>query len=373
MHGSQPPGSIERLAQIALIALLLTGCWLVLRPFFTAIMFAAVVGVSTWSAYEWLQHRLGVRIEFASVVACLAVLLLAVAPLVLLLTSLTDGMRLAAAAMEPWLRGEHVPAPAWLDDVPLVGAELRDWWQNTAGHRSRAGELLRYFAQPARNLALASGRHVGNALLQITLVVFLLYFVYRYGAAVAEQIGRAAERAGGAFARELLATARRSVVGVMYGVVGAGLAQAMIATLGFAIAGLPNPFLLGALTFVLSMVAFGPPVLWIGAAVWLFRSGDTGWAVFMIAYGFLAISSVDNLLKPLLISRASRIPFAVTLMGVVGGLIAFGLMGVFLGPALLAVAGSMTRHWLDFAASGHPAQSSDDTAEPPQPGRSPGT
>lgn len=338
----------DRLLRIVLIGLLVTGIWLVLKPFFTAIMFCAVVGVSTWPAYEWLLRRLGGRIELASVVASISVLLLAVTPLVLLFMSLVDGLRIGADLLEPWLTNPQVATPAWVERIPLVGPNLAEWWRDAAGKGASVGEVLRYAAGPARDLALAGGRQAGSALMQVALIVLLLYFVYRNGAVFAGQIVRAAERTGGDVASEMLAVARRSVVGVMFGVVGAGLAQAMVATLGFAIAGLPNPFMFGALTFALSLVPLGPPILWGGAAVWLFQNDETGRALFMALYGFFAISSVDNLIKPLIISHANRMPFAVTLMGVIGGLIAFGVMGVFLGPVLLAIAISLGRHWLDY-------------------------
>ncbi|MEQ1438867.1 AI-2E family transporter [Fontimonas sp. SYSU GA230001] len=341
----------DRVLQWVLIGLLVTGCWLVLKPFFTAIMFCAVVGISTWPAYEWLLRRLGGRIELASVLASVAVLLLAVTPLVLLFSSLVDGLRIAADLLEPWLTDVPATPPAWLDSIPLVGSGLSHWWHDATARGTSAGEILRDLAGPARSIALAGGRQAGNALMQVGLIVILLYFVYRHGPVFAGQIVRAAERTGGEFAREMLATARRSIVGVMFGVVGAGLAQAMVASLGFWIAGLPNPFLLGALTFALSLVPLGPPILWGGAAVWLFHGGEPGRALFMLLYGFFGISSVDNLVKPLIISHANRMAFALTLMGVIGGLIAFGVMGVFLGPALLALAISLTRHWLDYGAA----------------------
>lgn len=347
VQGGDSWSTNERLAQIAFIGLLVVGCWLVLAPFFTAIVFTAVVGVSTWPVYEWLQHRLRDRPLLTSLIASTAVMLLAVAPLGLLLMSLADGLRLLAGLLEPL--ADQIPAvpPVWLGKVPLIGSELARWWVEATSGKAPLADLLVQAAGPARNFALAGGRQAGNALLQVVLMIFLLFFIYRHGTRVAHYTRLAAERAGGAYAGELLELARRSIVGVMFGIVGAGLAQAMVATLGYAIVGLPRPFLFGALTFVLSLVAFGPPLLWGGIAIWLLRDGQAGWAVFMVLYGFFAISSVDNLLKPLIISRANRMPFAWTLMGVIGGLFAFGITGVFLGPALLAVTANLARHWLE--------------------------
>jgi predicted PurR-regulated permease PerM len=130
-------------------------------------------------------------------------------------------------------------------------------------------------------------------------------------------------------------------------VVGAALAQASVATFGFYIAGIPNPMLLGALTFALSIVPVGPPLIWSGAALWLFEQSQTGWAVFMVIYGIFVISTIDNLLKPLLISRYSSLPFVLTLIGVIGGVVAFGVTGVILGPVALALALELLTHRLE--------------------------
>jgi predicted PurR-regulated permease PerM len=336
----------ELLVQVGLIVLLVGGCWLVLQPFFAAILFAVIVVASTWPAYEWLLQRLGGRSVLASAIACLATVLLAMVPATLLLMSLVDGVAWAAQLFGQW-RDSGAAQPEWVARVPLIGAHLSRWWQAAASSdANQLGELLAAAVTPARQMAVASGRLVGNALMQTALIVLLLYYLYRSGHVLQQALHRATERIAGSVGRELLTTARRTVASVMLSIVGAGLAQAMVATLGYAIAGVPNPFLLGALTLVLSLVAFGPPLLWIGASIWLFRSGDTGWAIFMLIYGALAISSIDNLLKPLIISRANHLSFVMTLMGVIGGIFAFGIIGVFLGPALLALAISLSAHWL---------------------------
>jgi len=123
-----------------------------------------------------------------------------------------------------------------------------------------------------------------------------------------------------------------------------------VALLGFLIAGVPVPMLLAAATFFLSMIPIGPPLVWGGAALWLYDQGATGWAVFMVAWGLFAISSVDNFLKPMLISRSASLPILLIALGVFGGAIAFGFVGIFLGPVLLAVALALTEGFSASAA-----------------------
>jgi predicted PurR-regulated permease PerM len=239
--------------------------------------------------------------------------------------------------------------------LPVLGPTLHAYWLELATGPDSFGALLKQLAGPMREFAIASGRVLGIGLFQFVLAVLVLYLLYRDGDRLLAHVRSMAERIGGPFAFELLLKAERSVVGVMVSVIGAGLAQAMVATLGFAIAGVPQPFLLGTLTFVLSLVPWGPVVIWAGAAVWLFRGGEPGWALFMLLYGWLGISSVDNLLKPFLISRSSHLPFALTIMGVVGGVLVFGVMGLFLGPTLLALAINLAAHWLERARAEPPA------------------
>jgi len=137
---------------------------------------------------------------------------------------------------------------------------------------------------------------------------------------------------------------------VVYGIVGTAIAQGLVAFIGFLIAGVPGAALLGFLTFLLSMVPVGPPLIWAGAVIWLAFKSSTGWAIFMVIWGFFVISGIDNVIKPLLISRGSSLPFVLVMLGVFGGVFAFGFVGIFLGPTLLAVGYSLVRMWTQPAA-----------------------
>ena len=134
----------------------------------------------------------------------------------------------------------------------------------------------------------------------------------------------------------------------MLGIFGTAIAQAAVALLGFLLAGAPAPVVLAAATFFLSMIPVGPPLIWGGASLWLFNHGEHGWAIFLAVYGLLAISSVDNLVKPILISHSANLPLLLIALGVLGGAIAFGFVGIFLGPTLLAVGLTLTLRWLAF-------------------------
>jgi predicted PurR-regulated permease PerM len=154
------------------------------------------------------------------------------------------------------------------------------------------------------------------------------------------------QQISGDYAQHLLEVIQTTVRSIVYGTIGTALAQGLMAGIGFAIAGVPSPLLLATMTFILGFIPFGPPIIWIGASAWLFAEGHSGWGIFMIIYGIFAISGIDNFVKPYLISRGSKMSFIVTFIGVLGGIAAFGFIGVFIGPTLLAVGYSLAHEIL---------------------------
>lgn len=153
-------------------------------------------------------------------------------------------------------------------------------------------------------------------------------------------------RLGGELGEDMLTLSCNTVKGVMLGIFGTALAQSTVALFGFWLAGAPMPLLLALATFFLSVIPVGPPLVWGGSALWLYNHGDHGWAIFLALYGLLAISTVDNVIKPLLISHSSHLPLLLVVLGVLGGAIAFGFIGIFLGPTLLAVGLTLIAHWV---------------------------
>jgi predicted PurR-regulated permease PerM len=179
-------------------------------------------------------------------------------------------------------------------------------------------------------------------------VVFIAFFFYRDGARLGAGLMTIAHKLGGELGREVLTLSRGTVRAVMLGIFGTALAQALVALVGFEVAGVPLPLLLAAITFFLSVIPVGPPLVWGGASLWLYGHSEPGWALFMFLYGLLVISTVDNVVKPILISHSSHLPILLVVLGVLGGIVAFGFIGIFLGPTLLAVALTLVKHWIDL-------------------------
>ncbi len=347
-------GRIESLAQIAAVAVLVVGCFVVLQPFLAATLFAGSVAACTWPVYAWIRRKVGGQPTLAAALMTLLLVLTGLFPFVLLVGALVDDVpRLLEWVKEALAHGPPDP-PAWLSGVPLVGEQLDAYWRRLISSRDELFGLLRRLAEPARAFLVAAGRVLAEGVLQLTLATFVGFFLYRDGDALMAAIRGVAGRLAGAFADGMLATINSTVVGVMYGIVGTALAQGVASAIGFWIAGVPSALLLGAAAFVLSVVPLGAPLVSIGAAVWLFNQDAIGWAVFLALWGVLLVANIDNVVKPLLISRGAAMPFVLVLLGVFGGVLAFGFIGVFLGPTLLAVGFSLTRRWIAGAAPAVP-------------------
>jgi predicted PurR-regulated permease PerM len=335
----------DRLLHTLALGALAAGCILVLWPFLTSLIWAAILVSTSWPAFLWLDRRVGQRRILAACLMTLLVTATLLGPVAAVALAMADNAGELGRAASALARNGLPDAPAWLAGLPLVGQSIHDYWQQFAHDGNKLVAELERLAKPAQAAALAAGRAVGAGVLDMALSVFLAFFFFLHGETLAGRLRIALKRMTGTRATYLLGIARSTVTGVIYGILGTGLAQGVLATIGFAVAGVPGAVLLGVATFFLSVVPVGPPLVWGGAAIWLFRQDQPEWAIFVAAWGFFVVSTVDNVIKPFIISRGARLPFAVVFLGVLGGLLAFGVIGVFLGPTLLAVGYRLATEW----------------------------
>ena len=344
----------KRIARIVLVALLAIGCFLILRPFIAAILFAAIVCVTTWPLHAWLLARLGGRPVLTSTLMIVLLMLVVLLPMFFLAVSLADAVPPLAEKLRGLVLRAAMGPPEWLGGIPFIGEQLDAYWHSLAESREEFNKLLRQFYEPARRLLFKIVALTGEGLLQIVLVLFIAFFFYRDGPLLAERLRSGSHMLADELGDQMLALTRSTVMGVMVGIVGTAAAQALVALAGFLIAGVPGAMLLAAATFFLSMIPVGPPLIWGGAAFWLYDQGQTGWAIFMAVYGIAVISSVDNFVKPLLISRTASLPILLIALGVFGGVLAFGFIGIFLGPVLLALGLVLAEKWTAAQAAAAP-------------------
>lgn len=335
----------RRVGTIALAALAV-GCLLVLRPFVSSVLWALVLSYSTWPVYQRVRSALRGHATIAAFSMTLLLALVIVLPVTVLGFSLGDSIATIGAGMRR-IAAEGLPdPPQWVASLPLVGAWLDGYLSEIAHDSGRLAAELARLLDPIKSFLLSGGLKLGEGLLYLVLSVVLAFFFYRDGDAVSRGLDSALTRIAGERAARLKQIAGGTITSVVYGILGTGLAQATLAAIGLWIAGVPGALLWGALTFFLSVVPVGPPLVWVSATIWLVTQDAIGWAVFMALWGFFGISGIDNIVKPYLISRGSRLPFILTLFGVIGGALTYGVVGVFLGPTLLAVGFRLLQEWI---------------------------
>lgn len=347
---------LHQYAQLAAVVVILVGSYLVLHPFIPAILFSAVLCSATWPLYVRLRKALWGRSRLAALVMTLLLVALVIGPSVLLALSLADSVTAIIEAGKAALARGPIEPPEWLRRIPMVGEILADYWQRLVSSSESLAVQSQGLIAPARNFLVGAGKTVGQDLLQLALAMFICFFFFRDGEALARVLRRALDRLAGGLGSELLHTIHTTVTGVVHGIFGTALAQGAVALVGFLIAGVPAAFWLAVATFFLSVLPIGPPLVWGGATLWLLSQGQIGWAVFMALWGLLVISSIDNFVKPYLISRSSDLPLLLIVLGVFGGVFAFGFIGLFIGPPLLAVGLKLVQLWI--------ARSLDETGPP---------
>jgi predicted PurR-regulated permease PerM len=336
---------VDRYAAIALIALLVVGCYVVLRPFLSAVMLALILSFSTWPLYRRLEQAVGGRKGLASLLMVLIVAAVLILPLVLVGASLADDTQTVIGMVQHLLTEGLPEPPAWVADLPLVGSSLYDHWQGMAGSGTRLSEELAKYLTPLRDWGLHAAAKLGSGIVHLMLSVFIAFFFYRDSAALSGRLQGAVLRVDGQRGADLLRIAGNTIKSVIYGIMGTALAQGFLTGIGLLIAGVPGALLLGALTCVLSLIPFGSSLAWLVAAIWLLQHGEIGHAIFLVAWGLLVVGTVDNFLRPYFISKGSNLPFILVFLGGLGGVLAFGFLGIFIGPTLLAIAFRLFQEW----------------------------
>ena len=348
---SQRPGNRD-LARttfgVLFIGLLLgTSLW-ILRPFLGATVWATMVVVATWPLMRRIQGVLWGRRSLAVAVMTLLLLLLFVVPLVFAIVTIVGN----ADRLVEWAKlasAYHLPeqAPAWLVDLPMVGGLLERAWHQAADLGLRdllpkvspyAGDLTRWF--------VAQVGSIGLLLFQFLLTVVIAAVMYGHGEEGADLVRRFAHRLAGERGVGAVVLAAGAIRGVALGVGVTAFVQAVLGALGVALAGVPFATLLGALMFMLCIAQIGPMPVLLGAAAWAFYDGSTGWAVFLVVWA-LVVGTLDNVLRPWLIKLGADLPLLLIFAGVIGGLLAFGLVGIFVGPVMLAVGYTLLEAWMD--------------------------
>lgn len=324
-------------ARVGAGLVLVVGTLLVLRPFLMPLAWAAIIAYTTWPLFRRVRRWTGAP-RSSAVLFTAAVLIGVGIPVAWLLVALANEASQLVTRGQEWVAG-GAPLPAWIVELPLVGPELEDFRARAV---ENSAELLAYLTRYGTALSnqlfgLAGG--IGRNLFSFIIMLVSLFSLYMEGERLTIHARRLATAIFPNTTLKLIDDVGAVTKAVVFGLVGTAIAQGLLNGVGLTLFGVPSPVAFGALTAVLSFVPGGPVLIWGGACAWLFVNDRAGAALGMGLWGLLLVSSLDNVLRPILISRTGsiRIPFLVVFFGVLGGLTAFGPLGLFLGPVLLSV------------------------------------
>jgi predicted PurR-regulated permease PerM len=355
----EPPRARVDVTHITLsvmfLAILGLASYWILRPFLTSLLWATIVSVAVWPLLLRLEAMLGGRRGLAVAVVTLAFLVIVFAPVTAALVTIVRHASSLSADLASFDTVAMPAPPGWLNDVPVAGARLVDKWKHFAalapGERTAA---LTPYVQPALQWFALTAGGVGSMLLQFLLTAIISAILLAQGETVREGILRFAQRLAGRPGYDAAQLAARAIRGVVIGILGTALLQTAIGGAGLVIAGVPAAGLLSAVMLFLCLAQLGPILVLAPAVAWLYWSGHGGSGTVLVIFTIVA-GTIDNVVRPILIRRGANLPLVLIFAGVIGGLIAFGVVGLFIGPVVLSIAYTLLATWTADDPAARPA------------------
>jgi predicted PurR-regulated permease PerM len=338
---------IERVILLALLASLVFICIRIVSPFIGPMLWGVIIAVATWHPYRKLSRLLGDRRILASIIVSLVLLVVLVVPIFLLVDSLAEGVRDVAALMRDLTSIKLPPPPAWVRNLPVIGVTLDDQWREAMVDLPASLQQLQPYIGTAAGYSLSIGAGLFTAMIEFLVAIVFATILLVTGEAGVQVLRRFVARIGGVHHLGLLDVAAQTIRGVAAGIIFTAFIQAVLLVLGLMVVNAPGPILLGFLAFFLLVIQLPNWLVWLPVVVWLGYRGETGLAIFLFVWGTFVVSTIDNFIRPYLISQGARLPLLLIFIGVIGGLFAYGFIGLFVGATLLGVGYTLFRTWLD--------------------------
>ncbi|WP_129774833.1 AI-2E family transporter [Peristeroidobacter soli] len=336
----------RRLLVSGLILGILLLTFTVLQPFIVPLIWGAILAYVAWPLHLRVLQMCGSRNSAASLISTILVTLIIVVPLVWLILMLRVEGVAAYTRIQEFL-ATNPQLPQAIRDLPYVGAQAQEILNQIAAEpKALRGQLMLMFEQSSVEVTKLIGG-AGRNIAKLFFAVFSMYFLLRDGPRLMREARAVLEGILGPRVHDYIDAAGATTQAVVYALMLGALAQGVAAGIGYWIFGVEAPVLMGAVTVIIALIPFGAPMVWGSLATWALVRGEMVDGIGLILWGLILVSWVDNIVRPLVISNATRMPFLLVVFGVLGGVLAFGLVGLFIGPVLLAVSLAIWREWLE--------------------------
>ena len=331
---------------VLFIAILIASCFWVMRPFLMSLIWASVIVVATWPAFEGLERRLGGRRGLAVAAMAVLILLVILVPITFAVVTILSNVDNISAQVHSLSTLSLSAPPDWVSGIPVAGARIAGRWREFAAlsTEERMAVMLPY-ARTAMQWFMAQAGSIGMTMVQFLLTVIIAMILYAKGTVVREGVLSFARRLAGQQGEDVAILAGKAVRGVVLGVVVTALIQAAIGGVGLFVTGVPAAGLLAAVIVLFCLAQLGPFLVMIPAVIWLYWSGQPVKGTVLLVIMLIA-GTIDNVVRPFLIKKGADLPLLLIFAGVIGGLIAFGIIGLFIGPVMLAVTYTLLKEWV---------------------------
>ncbi|WP_312670790.1 AI-2E family transporter YdiK [Pseudescherichia sp.] len=345
MINRRQPGDVAQiLLSVLFLAVMIVACLWIVQPFILSFAWAGTIVIATWPLFLRFQRVLAGRRSLAVLFMTLILILVFVIPIALLVNSLVDG---SGPVIRAITSGDLTPPDlAWLRSIPLVGHNLYLGWHNLLDMGGSAiMAKVRPYLGATTTWFVGQAAHIGRFMMHCALMLLFSALLFWRGERVAQGVRHFATRLAGRRGDTAVLLAAQAIRAVALGVVVTALVQAVLGGIGLAITGVPYPTLFTVIMILSCLVQIGPLPVLIPAIIWLYWSGDTTWGTVLLVWSCV-VGTLDNVIRPVLIRMGADLPLILILSGVIGGLIAFGMIGLFIGPVLLAVSWRLFDAWV---------------------------
>ena len=355
------PQDITRISlSVLFIAVLIAACFWIMKPFLLAVIWAAMIVIATWPLMLSIQARLAGKRGLAVLVMTLLLLAILIVPVTFAITTVIERAQGLVGNSQALASLKIPPPPEWLQKIPLQGSKISArWLEFSLLSPQELYEKISPYSNKIVGWFLTQAGSIGMLLVHCLLTVIIAAVMYANGETAAKGVRLFCRRLAGQSGEDAAILAAKAVRGVAIGIVGTALIQSSIGGIGLLIAGVPAAVVLTAVMLLLCVAQVGPAIIMIPATIWLFMADQTSMGIFMVVCTVI-VGTIDNFIRPILIKKGADLPLLLIFAGVIGGLISFGLIGLFIGPVMLAVTYTLVKEWVN---AGETPQGDINTAE----------